>query len=236
MVYGDEFDATTQEVAATVNSQVKSNSGMRKIISDIEDYTEGHMVVSIWSWSLEDVEPGESAGVCMRPANDSKGYASCWSWTMNQFGSFGDVADSYLVDTSSELNAKSLLENMNGRIQGVTVVPAMFGEWVCAEPYEVRNRWIAACGRLLPKVYTTFDPSYQADEEVTLVTYLTSRGTGRIVEPAAVSGNASFFQENRGFASYNINLRDSISLVWENASAYGPTMLGLATAVASLAF
>ena len=54
---------------------------------------------------------------------------------------------------------------------------------------ELAGRMRTTCARFLPKDNTPEDPVYKVDEHVTIMTYLSSRTTGRTENRQAVNGN-----------------------------------------------
>ena len=70
------------------------------------------------------------------------------------------------------------------------------------------GRMSVACGRFTPKVFKLEDPSFEPHEDVTVMTYLTARLTGRIAFEQAYSGYES---ADTAFESFEFNIDDTIS-------------------------
>ena len=69
------------------------------------------MMVSMWAWEPEDVLPGESAGVCVKPANNGQAQSSCWMWTRDLEGVYSGDVKSYLIDPFTAFTPESRLED-----------------------------------------------------------------------------------------------------------------------------
>ena len=152
-----------------------------------------------WSWEPWEVEAGESAAACVKHDTDADAYMSCWSWTMDEEGVWESDIKSYLLDPST-VTEDSKLEDLDSV---PVILPTMFGSWLCAAPMEFDMRMMTSCVRLLPREDSQADPSYQGGESVTVVTYLTSRMTGRITEAQAINDNPGMLgEENRGFVAF----------------------------------
>ena len=165
------------------------------------------MMVSMWSWNPKDVAPGESVGLCVRPAEIPTAHASCWLFKKNRHHEY-EGPTSYLVD-SSYLTAGARLEDMNK----VTIypVPGMKGQWMCDTPTNIFGRVQVSCARFTPKVFKIEDPSFEPHEDVTVMTYLTARLTGRIdFESNNDSGLSSsgFHSADSAFESFKFDVED----------------------------
>jgi len=102
MVAQEELGSQGAEVAAEAGKEVaeaaEEATGLTAIIEEINKYTDTHMMISMWAWEPEDVIAGESAGVCVRPTNQSDVNSSCWLWTMDEEGVYESANTSYLLD------------------------------------------------------------------------------------------------------------------------------------------
>ena len=93
------------------------------------------------------------------------------------------------------------------------------------------------CARFLPKEDSVEDPMYLTTEEVTVMTYLSSRLTGRISEPKAFNGNEAVIAQNQAFEEFKITLGDTFAQLQNGAaSQFGLTLVGFVSAVAALSF
>ena len=90
---------------------------------------------------------------------------------------FGSTPTSYLIDPKL-INAEMSLNSMSPITEAQ--VPAMFGNWLCLPPMEYFMRMHTTCARLLPNEQTIEDPMYEIDQEVTVMTYFSSRLSGRV--------------------------------------------------------
>ena len=167
-------------------------TGITAIIDMIDSYTDAHMMVSLVAWEPEDVLPGESAGFCVKPTNNDTANTSCWMWTRDQEGVYSGEVQSYLLDPFLAFTPQSRLEDQVP-IE-LQAVPAMNGQWLCTPPMEILGMMHSTCARFLPKDDSPEDPVYLTTEEVTVMTYLSSRLTGRITEPEPFNGNEGTLQ------------------------------------------
>lgn len=135
------------------------------------------MLISVYSWDPEHVIDGESVGVCHQPGGNPDNFASCWEWTKDAEGVFGSEPTSYLIDPKLVTESTSL--NSQPPISAANV-PAMFGNWICSPPMEYFMRMHTTCARLLPREPTIEDPMFVKDQEVTVMTYFSSRLSGRV--------------------------------------------------------
>ena len=163
-------------------------SGITAIIDEINNYTDKEMMISMYSWDAKDVIANESVGICHQPTAQPDSMASCWEWKMDQEGVFGDSPVSYMVNMR-EFGTDTGLDSAEP-IAGITV-PAMKGNWICAPPTEILLRVRTVCGRLLPKEGTPEDPLFVKGSDVTVMTYYSSRLTGRTGFATPVGGNES---------------------------------------------
>merc|ERR1711934_957619 len=82
--------------------------GMRDMVTD---YTAGHLMVTSWRWRSHEVEPGQSAGLCIGEQDDAKGaYWSCWEYQRREDGGWDDMPKAYLVNPAN-FNQDSRLNN-----------------------------------------------------------------------------------------------------------------------------
>ena len=184
------------------------------------------------SWQRDHVVAGESVGMCMRPTATPEAYATCWVYTMNEAGEY-DAAKSFLV-APENFTAEMRLEDQEGL--GVVEVPLMFGSWQCTEPIEVLGRVGATCGRILPKDANLEDTTYKADQEITIMTYLTSKQTGRVSGPEYVNGNLGLITQNDTFENLTLDLADAFGQLFGGATHLYSGMAGLAFALFSVSF
>lgn len=98
MASGEDFSEATAGVVESATLAIEESSGITELIDTVYDYTEGQMVLSMWSWDKWHVIPGESVGVCIQPAEDESAYASCWEWSMDQDGNYENSHKNYLVN------------------------------------------------------------------------------------------------------------------------------------------
>ena len=77
----------------------------------------------------------------------------------------------------------------------------MKGNWMCVPPTEIMMRMRTVCGRLLPKVDTPADPMFTEGSEITVMTYYSSRLSGRTGFAKPVGGDES--TGNKGLLSEN---------------------------------
>ncbi len=61
----DEVDEQDGDVEG---EEEESAKGIQALIDSIDEYTDKHMMMSMWSWDPKDVRAGESVGICVRPA------------------------------------------------------------------------------------------------------------------------------------------------------------------------
>ena len=181
---GDAIDGISDEVKAGVEEA----SGITAIIDEINIYTDKEMMISMYSWDLEDVIAGESVGVCHHPTASPDSMSSCWEWKMDEEGVYGDSPISYLVNMK-DFGVDTGLDSAEP--VSVATVPAMKGSWICMPPTEIMTRMRTVCGRLLPKVDTPEDPMFVPGSEVTVMTYYSSRLSGRTSFPKPLGGEPS---------------------------------------------
>ena len=119
----------------------------------------------------------------------------------------------------------------------------MKGSWICAPPTEIMSRMRTVCGRLLPKVDTPEDPLFVQGSDISVMTYYSSRLSGRTSYPKPFggeqsTGNQGMLTENKAFEEFRINLSETIGQMgMEGAlSSYTTTLVGLVAAVTVLAF
>mgnify|MGYP006889530129 CR=1 FL=1 len=117
-----------------------------QMINMIDDYTDGEMLVSGWTWDAEAVLPGEEAGVCVSQGSD----ASCWVWQMEESGLYSSQVRSYIVDPASITADTGLLSETQTDLTN-PMTPAIFGGWLCTPPRELMDQRVTSvCLRLLP--------------------------------------------------------------------------------------
>ena len=209
-------------------------TGITAILDLIKGYTDQHMLISVYSWDPELVIDGESVGVCHQPASNPDNYLSCWEWSKDSEGTFGSQPGSYLIDPKL-INDSTSLDSQP--VVAAVQVPAMFGNWICSPPMEYFLRMHTTCARLLPKEEKVEDPMYQPDSEVSVMTYFSSRLSGRVSMPEAVNGNKGFYSHNYGFQEFRINMEESLGITMEGAVVtYTSTAIGLVAAIAAFAF
>ena len=164
--------------------------GMRDMVTD---YTAGHLMVTSWRWRSHEVEPGQSAGLCIGEQDDAKGaYWSCWEYQRREDGGWDDMPKAYLVNPAN-FTADSRLhhfENLN-----VDSFPGMLGGWMCFEPMEIMMDTYTDCMRFLPSeaASTPEDYLYQTGP-IRVMTYLTSRADNS-TQPATVNENDSLMTD-----------------------------------------
>jgi len=146
-------------------------TGIDFLIDEVENYTNYELVMSLWSWDTDAVQENESVGLCMRPNMPVDSYASCWMFKTDNYGAYRQPS-SYLVD-SKNFTPGARLEDMPAL--SPYPMPGMKGSWMCAEPMAIYGRTTAACARFAPKLYTTEDPSFTPTDDITVLTYLSSR-------------------------------------------------------------
>jgi len=117
----------------------------------------------------------------------------------------------------------------------------MRGQWMCRElsDLELVGYINALCARFIPRAFTIEDPMIDANTDITLMTYLSSRfdddGTERPVgEDVTQEG---FHVGNKAFKTISFNLSDIINAL--QGATYGlstATTAALAISVTMLAF
>ena len=196
-------DAATNDITKGLQDAAEEATGITQIIKAIETYTDQQMLISAYSWDPDHVIDGESVGVCHQPSGDTKNFASCWEWSKDSEGVFGSQPTSYLINPALVTETTSL--DSQPSIQGATI-PAMQGNWICSPPMEIMMRMRTTCARLLPNDQTILDPMFTVDQEVTVMTYYSSRLSGRVQSPEAVNGNEAFSSQNAAFSAFKINM------------------------------
>jgi hypothetical protein len=171
-------DIAAANAASAATTAAEEATGITAIIAEINKYTEGQLLLNMFSWDPEHVQANEGVGVCSKPTSQPDALASCWEFKKDSEGVFLEEPASYLVDLKG-ITSTSALDTFTP-ISGANI-PAMFGHWVCAEPHEFNYRMRTTCARLVPKVNTPEDPTYSTGDEITAMTYFTSRATGRVV-------------------------------------------------------
>ena len=79
---------------------------------------------------------------------------------------------------------------------------------------------------------------YTIDDPVTVMTYFSSRFSGRTSTPEAVNGNEGFRAHNSAFETFSVSLEESMGInMFEGAvSTYTSTAIGMVAAIAAFAF
>lgn len=185
----------------------------------VQEYTEGEILMTSWKWDMEAVQPGHSVGLCMGEPEPSTAYWSCWSFTMADDGTYPKTPASYLIDPAT-WTAESSLDTYE-EIEEESF-PSMYGSWTCMEPKEWNDTMHADCMRFLPsQEYSTASNSTDVRFEngpMKIATYLTSRALltdGNNTAPVLEA-------EESMFESFTIDLSDySESGAWSGISAIG---------------
>ena len=164
-----EVAETVEAVTADVMGQEKT--GVDFLVEEIENYTNYEALLSLWSWDYDSVHENEAVGLCIRPANSEEAFASCWLYRTNMYRQYGE-AESFLVD-SRAFAPGARLEEMPA-LQPYPI-PGMKGGWMCNEPMNMLGRMRAACMRFAPKLYSVEDPTYAPADDISVMTYLSSR-------------------------------------------------------------
>lgn len=76
------------------------------------------------------------------------------------------------------------------------------------------------------------------DQEVTVMTYFSSRLSGRVEAPQTVNGNEGFHSSNSAFENFQINIQESLGLMLlEGAvSTYTSSAIAMVAAITTFAF
>ena len=227
------IEDVTAEMSALSNNQ--GGAGIDFLIQQIEGYTDYQLVVSMWAWDNARVQPGQSAGLCLRPSQPEDAYASCWVYERDQMGAYGKpkslMVEPSLFTPGARLEEMPALENYP--------IPGMKGSWMCSETQTVLHKTSAMCIRFIPKTNTIEDPLIDADSDITLMTYLSSRfddeaPEGPIGTDAAQEG---FHVGQKAFEDFNFNLQTAFDAFM--GASYGISAASaavLVTAAATLAF
>jgi len=118
-------------------------------------------------------------------------------------------------------------------------VPGMKGQWMCEDPVKILGRMRVSCARFTPKTFEVEDPSFEPNSDVTVMTYLTSRQTGRIAFEQSESSNGGFHATDSAFEEFKFNIEDTfIDALFEGASLgySAASVAGFAFTLASLSF
>ena len=94
----------------------------------------------------------------------------------------------------------------------------MKGQWMCMTPTEFLGRMRVSCARFTPKSFSVEDPAFSTAEQVTVMTYLTSRLSGRVQAPQPTNGNQGLHSgPASAFEAYNFSLEDAFSSILGSA-------------------
>lgn len=78
---------------------------------------------------------------------------------------------------------------------------------------------------------------YEIDQEVTVMTYFSSRLSGRVEKPQDVNGNDAFSSQSSAFQAFRVNLQESLGISFDGAiTTYTSTAIGLVAAITAFAF
>lgn len=161
-------------------------------IAYLKGYTEGDVMIASWSWPADSAaNVGDSVGVCVTPSADQ--YMSCWTWTRADEYGYEPKPKSYLVDPKT-LDAATTLDSLDEVSAPLGLVPGTAGEWMCVEPYQMWDREMTTCMRLLPTADTPQDPSLQKVEDLTVLTYMTSRKDLLLADSKTLDPEVSVFK------------------------------------------
>ena len=193
----------------------------------VTDYTSGHLLVTSWRWNTADVDPNESAGLCVGDKDDTKSaYWSCWEYKKREDGMFDDTPKSYLVNPSEFTKSSRLHDYKDLAAEGS--FPGMFGGWLCLPPVDILMETYTDCMRFLPR------PEKSSSEDmlfetgpIRVMTYLTSRADD---DTMMVEGNETMTERRDDvFEEFTVDLMGA----WSGISAAG---LALASAIALMNF
>ena len=94
-------------------------------------------------------------------------------------------------------------------------IPGMKGSWMCSEPRNMMGRVLASCMRFAPKLYSVEDPTFSPSDDITVMTYLSSRydGRGETMMGTNDEDMVAFSEgRNKAFQKFNVNLNEYIAL------------------------
>ena len=222
-----------EEVTEKLELNIEESTGIKAIIEEIYAYTDAQMLISMYSWEEGDVIDGESVGVCHKPSKNADALLSCWEWKKNEEGVFLEDPSSYLFDGTA-LTEDSTLGDFPA-VDNV-LVPAMFGNWLCATPFMINKKMRATCARLVPKEDKIEDPTYNIGDEITVMTYFSSRHSGRIQSPEPLNGNDGFFVNNSAFEQFQFDIQDTIDYVLNSSFNSLTQVFGAIAAVVAISF
>jgi len=110
---------------------------------------------------------------------------------------------------------------------------------MCEDPVKILGRMRVSCARFTPKTFEVEDPSFEPNSDVTVMTYLTSRQTGRIAFEQSESSNGGFHATDSAFEEFKFNIEDTfIDALFEGGSLgySAASVAGFAFTLASLSF
>ena len=194
----------------------------------VSDYTSGHLLVTSWRWNTADVQPGDSAGLCIGDQDDSKGaYWSCWEYKKREDGQFDDMPKSYLINPK-EFTKEDRLHDHKDLSGSDKQFPGMFGGWLCLPPMDLLKNSYTDCMRFLPSEASSTPEDYlYRTGPIRAMTYLTSRAND---DTSFVEGNETMHENGRDvFEEFTIDLMGA----WSGISAAG---LALASTLALFVF
>lgn len=107
----------------------------------------------------------------------------------------------------------------------------MFGNWICTPPAESFRRMRTTCARLVPKDDSLEDPAYISGADITVMTYYSSRHSGRTHSPSPVNGSDAFYADNGAFEQFTFSISDAFAEVFEGANYLTSSMIGFVAAI-----
>ena len=87
------------------------------------------------------------------------------------------------------------------------------------------------CARLVPKDDSLEDPAYVTGADITVMTYYSSRHSGRTNSPSPVNGSDAFYASNGAFEQFTFSIEDAFGEVFEGANYLTSSMVGLVAAI-----
>lgn len=187
------------------------------MVVELEDYTDGYAMITSWSWPAEAVpNAGDQAGLCIGKTEDEQ--LSCWAWTRKDEYGYEATSRSYRVDPGKFKSGNTLIEDAE-EVEP-SLVPGAQGNWMCMHPYQLWDREMTTCMRLLPKENTDEDPRI-IDGDVTVLTYLSTRGDLLLASSGTMSPHAA------AFSAFTLSLMSDAAISNLFASAVGLVAAGL---------